>query len=104
MRSPGDVRVGEDCQQLWRRPAQHSWCVDIAHGPRESRSHRLECLLGWTDAIGLDQKHSEVALVPVGPGKLIFEHGPYEAIVEESGCAVNDVKGFSLRVVGLDAA
>jgi len=104
VRSPGDVRVGEDCQQLWRRPAQHSWCVDIAHGPRESRSHRLECLLGWTDAIGLDQKHSEVALVPVGPGKLIFEHGPYEAIVEESGCAVNDVKGFSLRVVGLDAA
>jgi hypothetical protein len=104
VRRPGDIRVGEDGKQLGRRAPEDSWRVDIAHGAGESRSHRLECLFGRTDAISLDQEHSEVALVAVGPRELVLEHGPDESIVEETGGAVDDVERFSLRVVSLHAA
>jgi hypothetical protein len=104
VRRPGDVRVGEDGQQLRRRATKDAWCVNVPHSAREGSRHRLEHLLRRPDTVCLDQQNSEVALVSVGSGELVLEHRPDEAIVEESGGAVHDVERFSLWVVGLDAA
>jgi hypothetical protein len=104
VRRPGDVGVGEDGEQLGRRPTQDSWCIDIAHGACEGGRHRLKHLLRLPDTICLDQQNSEIALVSVGSGELVLEHRPDEPIVEEPGGTVDDVERFSLWVVGLDAA
>ena len=104
VRGSGDVRVGQDCEQLGRRATQDPRRVDVAHRTRKGRRHRLQGFLGWTGAIGLDQKHAEVALVPVSARQLVLEHGPYEAIVEQAGGAIDDVERFGLWVIGLDAA
>jgi hypothetical protein len=104
VRRPGHVRVGEDGEQLRRRATEDAWCVNVPHGAREGSRHCLEHLLRLPDTICLDQQNSEVALVSVSSGELVLEHRTDEAIVEQSGGAIDDVKRFSLWVVGLDAA
>jgi hypothetical protein len=101
---PGDISVRQDGKELWRRAAENSWCVHIAHSAGERCGHRLEGFVGRTTAIGLDQKDAQVALVAVSPRQLVFEHRPDEAIVEESCRPVNDVERLRLWVVGPDPA
>jgi hypothetical protein len=100
----GHIRVGEDGQQLRGRATQDAGCVNVPHGAREGSRHSLEHLLRLPDTIRFNQQNTEVALVSVSSGELVLEHRADETIVEQPGGAVDDVKRFSLRVVGLDAA
>jgi hypothetical protein len=99
-----DVRVGQYGQELRRGAAEDSRRVDVAHCARERGRHRLQRLIGGANSVGLDEQDAEVALIPVGASELVLEHGAHEAIVEETGGAVDDVKRLGLWVVDLDAA
>jgi hypothetical protein len=100
---PGDIRVGQDGEQLWWRAAQDSGRVDVAYCAGQSCGHGLERFLRWTRPIGLDQENAEVSLVAVGPSQLVFENGPNETIVEESRRPINDMERLRLGVVDLDS-
>jgi hypothetical protein len=104
VRCPCDVGVGQDGKELRRRAPEDSWGVDIAHGAGKGRCHRLQGLVSGTAAIGFDQKDAKVPLIAVSPRELVFEHGPDEAIVEESSRPVDYVERLRLRVVSPDPA
>jgi hypothetical protein len=99
MRGPSDIRVGQDGKKLWRRAAQDSWRVHISYCARERCGHRLQGVLRLTAGVGLDKKHAEISLIPVGARELVLEHGPYKAIVEEAGRPIDDVQGLSLGII-----
>ena len=104
MRGAGDVRVGEDGEELRRCSSEDAGSVDITHRAGEGGGHRLQRFVRRHRPVRLDEQHSEVALVPVRAGELVFEHGAHEPIVEQSSGAVDDVKGLGLRVVCPDSA
>jgi hypothetical protein len=104
MRGSCDVSVGQDGQQLRGCATKNSGRIDIAHGTGECGCHRLEGFLGRARAVGLDQQHSEVALVSVCARQLVLEYGANKAIVEQPGGAIDDMERFGLWVIGLDAA
>lgn len=104
VRGPGDIRVGQDGKELRGRAAENTRSVHITNGAGKRRGHRLEGFIGRAAAVGLDEKDAQVPLVPVSPRELVFEHRTDEAIVEESGRPVDDVKRLSLWVVGPDPA
>src|SRR6266851_5433773 len=103
VRRAGDVGVGEYRQQLGRRASEDSRSVDVANRARQGGSHGLQGFVRCPDAIGLDEEDAKVALVSMSACKLILEHRSHEAIVEEAGRAVDDVKGLGLWVIDPDS-
>jgi hypothetical protein len=103
VRRTGDVGVGEDRQQLGWRAAEDSRSVNVPNGARQSCSHGLQGFVRCADAIGLDEEDAKVALVSMRARELILEHRSHEAIVEETGRAVDDVKRLGLRVIDPDS-
>ena len=99
-----DIGVRQDREELWWGSAQDARRINVADCAGERGRHHLQRLLGRTCTVRLDEQDPEIPLITVRPCQLILENGTHKTIVEEARGPIDDVQGFSLRVVGAHSA